>query len=221
MRHQPRTHTSRAASVTEFRIHFPSRLRGARPASPDEPLAPPRATPTPTLPEVPSEPAPPADFWQTDLGQELAVDRGLIQSALANLTRGVEQLRAEQARRLDQVQRVAIELAMTVATRLLHREVTAGEFPMEAKVRDMVALLEGEAPVSVRLNPADLELLEARLGGEPLLAGAADPRLIADPTLARGDCQVDGKEAMLLSNVERELQQIRDELLGGLGHARP
>jgi hypothetical protein len=224
MRHQPRTRSSRAASLTEFRIHFTSQLTGARLASPDDPLTPPQYRPAAPPPEEqagPAEPTSPVDFWQTDVGQELAVDRGLIESVLAGLTRGVERLRTEQAQRLEQVQRVAIELAMTIATRLLHRSVTDGEFPVEAKVRDMVAKLEGDAPVSVRLNPADLELLEARLGGEPLLAGATDPRLIPDSTLARGDCQVDGKEGMLFSNVERELQQIRDDLLRSLGHARP
>ncbi len=220
MRPQLRARSSRAPAVTEFRIHFSSRLTGARSAALDEPLAPPVAQPAP-LPAAESLESPaPADFWQTTAGQELAHDRDRIESVLARFTQGIEQLRADEAQRLDQVQRVAIELAMTMAARLLHRAVTDGEFPMEVKVRDMIDRLEGEPPVSVRLNPADLELLESRLGGTPLLTGAADPRLIPDPALARGDCQVHGKEAMLLSNVERELQEIRDELLGGLGHAR-
>lgn len=220
MRAQLRPRSSRAPAVTEFRIHFSSRLSGARWAALDEPLAPPVVQPSPHPTAEPTEPPAAADFWQTNSGQELAHDRARIESVLTRFTLGIEQLRADQAQRLDQVQRVAIELAMTMAARLLHRAVTNGEFPMEVKVRDMIDQLEGETPVSVRLNPADLELLESRLGGSPLLTGTADPRLIPDPTLARGDCQVHGKEAMLLSNVERELQEIRDELLGGLGHAR-
>ena len=109
---------------------------------------------------------------------------------------------------------------MTMSTRLLHERIISGDFPMEAKVRDMVKQLEGEPPVAVRLNPEDLQLLAKRLGDEPLLAGMDDLKLIPDASLARGECRVEGKEAMLLSDVGRELQEIRDELLRSLAHAR-
>jgi flagellar biosynthesis/type III secretory pathway protein FliH len=154
------------------------------------------------------------------MARELKADRARIEEILGKLQAAAMELRKDQTERLREWQRAAVELAMTVATRLLHERVISGDFPMEAKVRDMVAQLEEDVPVAIRLNPADLQLLESRLGGESLLAGHDETRLIADTTLARGECRVEGKEAMLLSDVGRELQEIRDELLRSLAHAR-
>jgi flagellar biosynthesis/type III secretory pathway protein FliH len=94
--------------------------------------------------------------------------------------------------------------------------VTAGEFPIDAKVRDMLAQLGDDEPVAVRLNPADLQLLKQRLAGDPLLSDRADPRFVADDELARGACRVEGRESMLVSD---ELEDIREDLLRSLGNA--
>ena len=98
--------------------------------------------------------------------------------------------------------------------------IEANEFPIDAKVRDMIAQLDEDVPVAVRLNPADLELLKSRLGDQPLTADRDDPRFIADASLNRGACRVEGRESMLLSDISRELQEIRDELLRSLNNAR-
>ena len=125
-----------------------------------------------------------------------------------------------QAARLAEWQRAAIELAMTIATRLLHERVLSGDFPMESKVRDMIAQLGDDPAVTVRLHPADLQLLKSRMRGGPLIPDQEDPKFLPDPALGRGECRVEGQESMLLSEVSRELQEIRDELLRSLGNAR-
>lgn len=216
----------------EYRIRFTERLRGVALApiedaevSHPKPTAPTR-TPTPATIPVPAprtEPPPPAapqDFWQTDIGRELAADRERIETALEQIREAIAAFRQDQANRLREWQRAAIELALTIATRLFHERVGSGEFPIEARVRDMIAQLEEDAPATVHLNPADLTLLESRLDGKPLLSGRDDPRLVPDPTLARGECRVESRETILLSDVTRELHEIRDELLRSLGHAR-
>jgi len=208
----------------ECRVRFPARLTDAVLVPPDAPLPAPAPRPAAASP-VPAEPVsqdapPPADFWQTDVARELAADRTRVEAALAEIQRAVGDLRADQAGRLRELQRVAVELAATIATRLIHERVAAGDFPMEAKVRDMIDQLDQDVPVAVYLNPADLDLLEARLGGAPLRAGRDDPRLAPDPDLARGAVRLEGKESDLLSDLTRELQEIRDDLLRSLGNAR-
>ncbi|HEY1188707.1 MAG TPA: FliH/SctL family protein, partial [Gemmata sp.] len=129
-------------------------------------------------------------------------------------------LHTEQAARLGELQQVAVAMAVTIATRLLHEQIESGTFAIENKVRDMIAQLGGDAAVTVRLNPADLALLTTRLGGQPLSDDYSDPRFVADPSLGRGDCQVEGRESMLLSDVTRELEDIRDDLLRRVKNAR-
>ncbi|MDB5312218.1 MAG: flagellar assembly protein [Gemmataceae bacterium] len=229
MRSTPAAHPGTDRPPFECRIRFPGRLSDAVLVSPDAPLPPARSRPetassprpTPAPQSAPTPPADPADFWKTDVARELKADRERIEAVLAKLQAAGAGLREDQADRIREWQRAAVELAVAVATRVLHDRVEGGDFPIEAKVRDMIDELGGDAPATVHLNPADLALLESRLGGEPLLPGRDDPRLVPDPALGRADCRVEVREAMLVSDVTRELQELRDDLLRRLGNARP
>lgn len=212
----------------ECRLRFHRPLKGVEVVPADSvvtaprplpPVVPPPPKPEPA-PATPPVPAPAVDFSQTELARELAADRDRIEAVLAEVRGDIASLRKERAAKIEDLQRVAIELALTISSRLLHERVSTGDLAIDAKVRDMIAQLGEDTVVSVRLNPADLDLLKERLDGKPLSSGQDDPRFTPDPTLNRGACQVDGREAMLLSDVARELQEIRDDLLGSLNNAR-
>jgi flagellar biosynthesis/type III secretory pathway protein FliH len=203
-----------AAIVSLEDAHVTKPAARVAPGPPPTPSTAPLTVPTPAA-------QPPADFWKSDVARELKADRARIEEVLGKVQAAATELRKDQTERLREWQRAAVELAMTIATRLLHEKVNSGDFPMDTKVRDMVARLEEDAPVAIRLNPMDVELLESCLNGEPLLPGRDEqPRLVPDSSLGRGDCRVEGKEAMLLSDIRRELEEIRDELLRSLAHAR-
>ena len=210
----------------EFRVTFSRPLRDARLiAVGTQPIPPSPATtpaPTPVAPAATFTPAPqpPAEFVPNDTSKEILADRERIEDVLGNVRAAVQSLRAEQAARIQELRRVAVELATTIASRLLHERIESGDLPIEAKVRDMIDQLGDDEPVVIRLNPADLELLNDRLGDIPLTADRANPRFVADSNLGRGDCHVDGRESMLVSDVARELEEIRDELLRSLKNAR-
>jgi hypothetical protein len=229
----------------ECRLRFHRPLRGVEVVPADEipsttrptPPAPhlesePRAKPTPAPTPAPTPVQPPTsaapatlpaktdDHWPLEMERELTLDRERIESVLREVRAGVANLRTDRDGRLQELQRVAVELALTIATRVLHERVEAEDFPIDAKIRDMIVQLGDDVPVAVRLNPADLELLKSRLGDQPLTDDRDDPRFIADAAPTRGSCQVEGRESMLMSDVSRELQEIRDELLRSLGNAR-
>lgn len=223
----------------EFHIRFHAPLRGAEvvpcdttPSMPHpthaahpEPEPQPKiahaSTQPPTSPTPPAPVAPP-DHWP-DTERQLKADRERIETVLREVNTTVANLRKERDSRIHEWQRAAVELAMTTATRLLHERVVSEEFPIDAKVRDMIAQLSGDVPVVVRLNPLDLELLKSRLklsGDDSLMTGPDAPRFVSDSTLNRGECQVEGHESMLMSDVARELQEIREDLLRSLDNAR-
>ena len=211
----------------ECRVRFPARLTNAVLVPADAPLSPTRKTPRPPEPSRPEQgvhtprsPEPtPAPAEPDTRSPQAEADLLRLETALGEVRRAVAGLREDQAGRLREWQRAAVELAATLATRLLHDRVAAGDFPMEAKVRDMLAQAGDEGPATVHLHPADLELLHGRLGG-PLEPGRDDPRFVADPALGRGDCRVESRDAVLVSEITRELQEIRDDLLRSFGHAR-
>ena len=154
-----------------------------------------------------------------EVGRQLQSDRRLIQSTLERLAQSVQELQTHHRLSVTELRHAAVELALTIATRLLHQQVNAGDFAIEALVRDMSAQLGDDVPVTIRLNSEDVALLESRLQGMPLFPEMETaPRFVADPSLARGDCRVEGKSITLLSELTGQLQEIRDELLRSLGH---
>jgi flagellar biosynthesis/type III secretory pathway protein FliH len=202
-----------------FRVNFTGPLTNATRVPPDAPL-PPFRRPTAAAATATPPPPPAANLWDTAVGRELAADRETIQVALKNIQSAVADLRGQQAANLDGLRNAAVELSLTIAAQLLHREVTADEFPVENMVRDMAAQLVGDDKITVWLNPDDQKLLEKRLGGRSLLPDAAT-KVVADPTLARCECRVEGGDgALLMSDPSRQLQEIRDELLRNLANAR-
>ncbi len=162
---------------TRIRLKFP--LRGARIDSPSAPL-PPISMPLLTSstqrlsPEVPpslsvTQTVPNLDLSQSEIGNQLRSDRKLIETMLARLVDSVHQLQLDHRLRLAELQQAAVEIALTIATRLLHQQINAGDFNIEAMVREMVGQLGDDVPVTIRLNPQDLLLVERRLEGAPLL----------------------------------------------------
>ncbi len=223
--------SNRSQSGLEYTVYFAAPLSGATVVPAGTPLEFARVS-TPSPPPAASKPAPPAPVSVATPKSSVSAprseiiaptgsfERNNLEILLENIRAEVARLRREESDRLQAWQRAAVELAMTIATRLLHERVVSGEFPLEAKVRDMVSQLGENGPLTIRLHPADLETLSRRLGGRPLLPNKSDPQVLPDASLARAECQVEGKESMLLSDVTRELQEIRDELLRSLAHAR-
>lgn len=205
----------------EFRVSFADRIADAVVVDATTPLPPlrihtPPCDPTPVQTPVP----PPTDLWVTEIGAQLTADRRAIETVLGALTAAADDLTRQHAERMGQWRTAAVELGVSIAAKLLHERITAGEFAVEQMIRDMAADMTDDEVVSVRLNPKDLELLEKRLDGQPLLSGPTDPHLIADPTLGRGECRVEGKASLSLSDLPRQLGQIRDDLLRSIAHAR-
>jgi hypothetical protein len=206
----------------EFRVSFADRLAGAVVVTADTPLPPlrihtPPADPAPTPAPAP---APPTDLWVTEIGAQLAADRRAIEGVLDSVRAATDALRKQHAERMGQWRTAAVELAVSIAAKLLHERITADEFAVEQMIRDMAADMTDDEVVSVRLHPKDLELLEKRLDGQPLLSGPDDPQLIADSTLGRGECRVEGRSSLSLSDLPRQLGHIREDLLRSLAHAR-
>lgn len=217
---------------SDLRIKLQSPLHGATVVDPSAPLPPLNSPPSartgsPPAPKTSPVPSPTVEeLWQGEVGRRLEADRRTLEAIrdglLAEVGRFRREWRDEAAQRLAQSRRVAIELALTVAAKLLHQQIADGAFPVEELVRDMLGQLDGEQPVTVRLNPDDLALLGQRLEGRPLVPeGAAEPRLIADPALGRGDCRVEADGRLLLSELAGQLTEIRNQLLRSLGHAGP
>jgi flagellar biosynthesis/type III secretory pathway protein FliH len=143
-----------------------------------------------------------------------------LRRLLLQLSDVAEELQAQQKRRLEEMQQVAVELAVAIASRLVHERLQSGDFAVESLVQQAVQRLETNQPVTVYLNPDDLALLE-RHGARPdaPLAGEAPLRLLADSALGRGDCRAEVGDVQVLTQVREQLGEIRRHLLEALPDA--
>ena len=112
-------------------------------------------------------------------------------SELHELMRGVlESLRKAVPQVVHESENAMIGLALCAAQKLVAGMPISAAM-VEAVVRDALAQIEGTAQFTVRLHPADLELLQK--SDSPLLGesdGAKDFRFLSSPEVTRGGCLV-------------------------------
>ena len=176
-------------------------------------------------PAVKQEPAavkesPPHTLWETEIGRQLVQDRETISSVLKNLSDRIGALDERHRQRLDEWQRAAVELAIAIASRLVHDTIQAGAMPIEEVVREAAVRLKPDQPISIHLHPADHVLLRKRLGDKPLFPDRTNVVVADDAVLGRGDCRVEGKDVTVLSELGVQLNAMRQHLLESLGHAQ-
>jgi flagellar biosynthesis/type III secretory pathway protein FliH len=170
----------------------------------------------PSIPvEMPSPPVTAAPDQET-----LRQDRESFQRAVQALASAAKALAGRRDEQLDQMQRLAVTLACDIASHLTHATIQADNFAVEEVVRGTVEELQTSHGVDVRLNPADVALLERRLGADAgRFTKNLNVRLVADPAIARGDCAAESEDVGAAAKWEEQLDKIRSRLQESLGHA--
>jgi flagellar biosynthesis/type III secretory pathway protein FliH len=193
-----------------FRVG-PARVRLADPSEPLVPVGRPAAAPAPDPARALRE------AEEAEAARKAEEERERLETVLGNLEDVARDLRSAQRGRLEEMQRVAVELAVAVASHLLYERIESGDYAIEEFVREAVGRLEPRQAVTVRLHPDDLALLERRTAEEPLFAlDTEDLRLVADGSLSRGDCRADTGDVAVMSSLEDYLAEVRRELLRAL-----
>ena len=127
------------------------------------------------------------DDAEKELGRQLLQQRAEVHEVM----RGVlESLRNSVPQIMRDTESALIALSLSGAQKIV-AEIPISTAMVEAAVRDALAQIEGTAQFTVRLHPADLELLQK--SGSPLLAagdGAKEFRFMSSPEVTRGGCLV-------------------------------
>jgi flagellar assembly protein FliH len=201
----------------EVTIPFSLAIRRVVLADPSAPLP----SPSPLVHPDPSpqQAAGPDEAEQNRQQQE---EHEAIQRTLSGLRETTHKIATQWDTQLAEMKRITVELAVTIAARLLHEKIEEGRFAVETLVRKVIEQVEPRQPVTVYLHPKDLALLEQRLGPEqPLVPDNREVRLVAEPALERGDCRVESNEVRVLSQLKVQLEEIRQHLLRSVAHAQP
>jgi flagellar biosynthesis/type III secretory pathway protein FliH len=154
---------------------------------------------------------------ETQLSKE---EQEALQRVLNNLVEVANELQAQEYQRLEEMQQVAVELAVAIASHVVHERIDAGDYAVEALVRKAAAGLKTAQPITIYLHPLDLELLEKRLAKmQPPAPDLTKLRFVGDALLGRGDCRAEAGEMGVLSQMQEHLAGLRKQLLETLPEA--
>jgi flagellar assembly protein FliH len=188
-------------------LTFPAPLRDARPARPP----------------VVSAPVDTAfqDQWKASyelgriegeksLGEQLIKQRAelheLISGVLASLRQAVPLV-------VRDTETMVVSLALEIAQKLVS-DLPISVPMVEASVRDALSQVEGTAQLTIRLHPADLELLQS--AASPVLSTPDDQgniRFLGSPEVTRGGCLVQTRFGTVDARRETKFDLIKRNLL--------
>jgi flagellar assembly protein FliH len=144
------------------------------------------------------------------LGEQLLKQRAelheLAQGALASLRQTIPQV-------IRDTENTIVSIALEVARKLVS-DMPISVPMVEAAVRDALTHVESSAEITVRLHPADLELLQN--AGSPLVTTAEtqkDFRLLRSPDVSRGGCLVETRFGTVDSRRETKFDLLKESLL--------
>lgn len=191
----------------ETAIPLKRKLVGVALADPAVPLTPSEPNSNASAPGNLSEPAPAVNGSNPE-------ERAALEDLVASVKDLAQDLWEQQRQRLGEMQRVAVEVAIAVASRLVHQRIELGDYPVENLVREVVERLEPQDALTIYLHPADIALLGQRLGEkQPLFAEADRVKLVPDVALKRGDCRAETGDVNLSLELDKQLEEMRKRLL--------
>jgi flagellar assembly protein FliH len=125
----------------------------------------------------------------------------------------IELLRATAERLAAEARSDALEIGFLVARRILEMELSASAEPLVNLVRSAVKRLGESRKITIHLSPADAQALGAELEsrGSQAVAPAAISKveIVADGSLGRGDCLVEGDLVTVDGRIDARMEELR------------
>jgi flagellar biosynthesis/type III secretory pathway protein FliH len=147
----------------------------------------------------------------------VAAGRAEIQEQLAqtvsNLQSVVEQARAQRKTVIESAEPELVRLAMSIAERIVHDQITVDPKVVLENVRQALTRLVGREVVTLRVNPADLDTIRAHRDS---IAGSSDVehlRVVEDQRVDRGGVIVETDAGTIDAKISTQIREARRTLL--------
>lgn len=144
-------------------------------------------------------------------GLEIAEKK--VEAILGRFAESIQKLATARAEMVRATQQDLVRLAVEIARKLVHRELTVDPEIIVTLVRVALERLSSKAPVVVYLNSEDLPRVESQLQRNPGLFGERDLVLKARAELRRGDCQLESPYGNVDASISEQFKQIEEGLL--------
>ena len=132
----------------------------------------------------------------------------------------VDILRATAERLAAEARTDALEIGFLVARRILEMELTASAEPLVNLVRSAVRRLGESRRIVIHLSPADAQamtaIIESRGAQAVAQASISKVEIVADASLGRGDCLVEGDLVTVDGRINARIEELRRVLEAGV-----
>jgi flagellar assembly protein FliH len=132
------------------------------------------------------------------------------EAMLRRVAQTIEELGGLRQTLIQETERQMVQLALTLARRVVHREVTLDPELAAALAHVALERLGTTVPATIRLNPEDYTIVAqdgARWGG-------ATVTVVPDPSIARGGCLVESEFGSVDATIERQFDELSRALFG-------
>ena len=143
-----------------------------------------------------------------------------IQELLSSINDSVLELESRRNQSLAELQTVAVDLSIAIASRLVNAVIDAEQFGVVAMVEQLIDRIRPSGKITIRIHPADHELLEQSLQGNPPPWEKRDVELVSHSEITRGNCRAESDDACLATNIELEIAELRRQLVRDLEDAQ-
>jgi flagellar biosynthesis/type III secretory pathway protein FliH len=147
----------------------------------------------------------------------LAAGRAEIEADLAESVASLEgvvaEARADRQKIIEGAETEIVKLAMTIAERIVHEQITVDPKVVVDNVRQALTRLVGREVVTLRVNPADLDLIRSHRDG---IAGSNDVehlRVVEDARVDRGGVIVETDAGTIDAKISTQIREARRTLL--------
>jgi flagellar assembly protein FliH len=133
-----------------------------------------------------------------------------LEDVTTRLALAIADLAAVRGVLMRRAERDLVRLAVSMAERVLRREVDVDRELLVVMARVAIDRLGEHAAATIHLNPVDHEAVSARHAAE--LGKAVE--LVADPSVARGGCVVRSSFGTIDTGIESQVKELSRALLG-------
>jgi flagellar assembly protein FliH len=136
-----------------------------------------------------------------------------LQELMESVKSAVERLRALEAACRTQADEMVIDLALTVAERILCAEIARDPATLLNVVRQALVLLPSPGEIVIRINPDAVALLQAHRDAlQDAVPDAKTLRIVGDPAIAAGGCVVETPHSLVDATFPAQLEEARRRL---------
>jgi flagellar assembly protein FliH len=132
------------------------------------------------------------------------------EAMLRRVAQTIEELGGLRQTLIHETEREMVQLALALARRVVHREVTLDHELAAALAHVALERLGTNTPATIRLNPEDYTIVaqdSSRWGGQAVT-------VVPDPAISRGGCLVESAFGSVDATIERQFDELSRALFG-------